>query len=55
MIGAFVARITVFDGAYAITPVILLALLAIVARVRRDRTARLVAALLRRPSPGSRG
>ncbi|MGW0700427.1 DoxX family protein [Streptomyces sp. NPDC002867] len=55
MIGAFVTQITVFDGQYAITPVIFFVLLAIVARVRRDRTARLVAIVLRRPSAGTRG
>ncbi|MFF8846905.1 DoxX family protein [Streptomyces sp. NPDC015127] len=55
MIGAFVTQITVFDGEYAITPVIFFVLLAVVACVRRDRTARLVATLLRRPSAGTRG
>ncbi|MFI2369537.1 DoxX family protein [Streptomyces sp. NPDC018833] len=55
MIGAFVTQITVFDGEYAITPVIFFVLLAIVARVRRGRTASLVAMVLRGPTTSTRG
>lgn len=43
MIGAFITQLTVFDGENALTPVIFLALFAVVAWVRRQRTAEFVA------------
>ncbi|MFE3253612.1 DoxX family protein [Streptomyces sp. NPDC059209] len=43
MIGAFITQLTVFDGENALTPVIFLALFAVVAWVRRQRTAECVA------------
>ncbi|TLQ46626.1 DoxX family protein [Streptomyces marianii] len=48
MAGAFVTQVTVFDGQYAFTPVLVALPLAVVARVRRHRNAELVALLLRR-------
>ncbi|MFD9866070.1 DoxX family protein [Streptomyces niveus] len=48
MIGAFITQMTVFDGENAATPVIFLALLAVVAWVRRHRTAEFVALARRR-------
>ncbi|WP_329032666.1 DoxX family protein [Streptomyces sp. NBC_01725] len=48
MIGAFITQLTVFDGENALTPVIFLALLAVVAWVRRRRTAEFVALVRRR-------
>ncbi|MEV7415638.1 DoxX family protein [Streptomyces sp. NPDC089919] len=41
--GALITQLTVFDGQNALTPVVFAVLLAVVARVRRDRTARLFA------------
>ncbi|WP_328401911.1 DoxX family protein [Streptomyces sp. NBC_00390] len=43
MIGAFLTQVVVFDGQYAVTPVVFFVLLAVVARVRRRRTAELFA------------
>lgn len=43
MAGAFVTQLTVFDGENALTPVVLAALLAVIAVVRRSRTAELLA------------
>jgi uncharacterized membrane protein YphA (DoxX/SURF4 family) len=48
MIGAFITQITVFDGQYAITPVILFAVFGVIAWVRRNHTAELVALVRRR-------
>ncbi|MEU0371775.1 DoxX family protein [Streptomyces sp. NPDC006283] len=48
MIGAFVTQLTAFDGQNALTPVIFLALLAVVAVVRRRHNAELIARLRRR-------
>ncbi|MFF7711994.1 DoxX family protein [Streptomyces sp. NPDC087659] len=48
MAGAFVTQVTVFDGQYALTPVLVALPLAVVARVRRHRNAELVALLRRR-------
>ncbi|MEV6649646.1 DoxX family protein [Streptomyces sp. NPDC051219] len=48
MIGAFVTQVTVFDGQYAITPLILIVPLALVAWTRRRHNAELVALLRRR-------
>ncbi len=48
MIGAFVTQLTVFDGQYAITPVILFLLFAGIAWVRRNHTADLVALVRKR-------
>lgn len=48
MIGAFVTQMTVFDGENAATPVIFLVLFAVVAWVRRQKTAELVALVRRR-------
>ncbi|MYS88206.1 MULTISPECIES: DoxX family protein [Streptomyces] len=42
MVGAFVARITVFDGQYAATPIILLVPLALIAWARRKHNADLL-------------
>ncbi|WP_262004413.1 DoxX family protein [Streptomyces sp. FIT100] len=43
MIGAFVTQVTVFGGEYWFTPLLVAIPLAVIARVRRDRTARLLA------------
>ncbi|MER5884370.1 DoxX family protein [Streptomyces sp. NPDC001941] len=43
--GALITQLTVFDGENALTPVVFAVLLAVVARVRRDRTAQLFALL----------
>ncbi|MFF3688589.1 DoxX family protein [Streptomyces sp. NPDC002187] len=43
MVGAFLTQVVVFDGQYAVTPVVFFVLLAVVARVRRRRTAELFA------------
>lgn len=43
MIGAFVVQLTSFDGENALTPLLLILPLALIARVRRNETARLVA------------
>lgn len=48
MIGAFITQVTVFDGQYAITPVILFLLFGGIAWVRRDHTAELVALVRKR-------
>lgn len=48
MIGAFITQMTVFDGENALTPMIFLALFAVIARVRRQQTAALVALVRRR-------
>lgn len=48
MAGAFVTQVTVFDGRYALTPVLVALPLAVVARVRGHRNAELAALLLRR-------
>ncbi|MER7818486.1 DoxX family protein [Streptomyces sp. NPDC096153] len=48
MAGALVTQVTVFDGQYALTPVLVALPLAVVARVRRHRNAELVALLRRR-------
>lgn len=48
MIGAFITQMTVFDGENALTPVIFLALFAVVAWVRRQKTVELVALVRRR-------
>lgn len=48
MVGAFITQIVVFDGQYAVTPVILLLPLALIAWARRDRTAELVRVVRRR-------
>lgn len=47
MTGAFITQLTVFDGQYAITPVVMIVPLALVAWGRRYQTARLYA-LVRR-------
>ncbi|MGW2559754.1 DoxX family protein [Streptomyces sp. NPDC001514] len=43
MIGAFTTQMTVFDGQYAITPVLVAIPLAVIAWTRRNRTAELFA------------
>ncbi|MEU3303840.1 DoxX family protein [Streptomyces sp. NPDC006678] len=48
MTGAFVTQLTVFDGQYAITPVLVALPLAAVARVRRHHNTELVALVRRR-------
>ncbi|MET7619597.1 DoxX family protein [Streptomyces sp. NPDC005408] len=48
MIGAFITQVTVFDGQYAITPVILFVIFAGIAWVRRNHTAELVALVRKR-------
>ncbi|MEU6983537.1 DoxX family protein [Streptomyces sp. NPDC046324] len=48
MAGAFVTQLTVFDGQYALTPVLFAVPLAVIAWTRRDRTAELLALILRR-------
>ncbi|MFE9095069.1 DoxX family protein [Streptomyces sp. NPDC007264] len=48
MVGAFVVQLTVFDGQYAATPLILIVPLAVIAWARRHRTADLVRLLRRR-------
>ncbi|MEU5227511.1 DoxX family protein [Streptomyces toyocaensis] len=48
MVGAFVVQMTVFDGAHAATPLVLLVPLLLVARVRRAHNADLLRLLLRR-------
>ncbi|MBB4929933.1 putative membrane protein YphA (DoxX/SURF4 family) [Lipingzhangella halophila] len=45
MVGAFVYQVTVFEGEFWFTPVILLVLFALIAWGRRDRTARLLTLL----------
>lgn len=47
MIGAFLYQVTVFDGEYAATPVIVAVVMAVIAWGRRDSFARLAAALAR--------
>jgi hypothetical protein len=42
MVGAFVVRLTVFDGQYAATPLILMIPLILIVWARRHRTADLV-------------
>ena len=48
MIGAFVTQMTVFDGKNALTPVIFFVLFAVVAWVRRQKNAELLALVSRR-------
>ncbi|WP_328679072.1 DoxX family protein [Streptomyces sp. NBC_00322] len=48
MIGAFITQVTVFDGQYAITPVILFVIFGGIAWVRRNHTAELVALVRKR-------
>ncbi|MEV7064045.1 DoxX family protein [Streptomyces collinus] len=48
MVGAFVVQISVFDGQYAATPVILIVPLTLIAWARRERNADLLRLLLRR-------
>ncbi|HET6355582.1 DoxX family protein [Streptomyces sp.] len=48
MIGAFITQVTVFDGQYAITPVILFVIFGGIAWVRRNHTAELVALIRKR-------
>ncbi|WP_455354284.1 DoxX family protein [Streptomyces sp. SYSU K217416] len=48
MIGAFVTQVTVFDGQYAITPLILIVPLALIAWTRRHHNAELIALAGRR-------
>ncbi|MEU7032245.1 DoxX family protein [Streptomyces sp. NPDC046237] len=48
MIGACITQLTVFDGQYALTPVLFAVPLAVIAWTRRDRTAELLALILRR-------
>jgi hypothetical protein len=48
MIGAFITQVTVFDGQYAITPVILFVVFGGIAWVRRNHTAELVALVRKR-------
>ncbi|WP_455361072.1 DoxX family protein [Streptomyces sp. SYSU K21746] len=48
MIGAFVTQVTVFDGQYAITPLILIVPLALIAWTRRHHNAELIALARRR-------
>lgn len=48
MIGAFITQMTVFDGEYAITPVIFFVIFGGIAWVRRDHTAELVALVRKR-------
>ena len=50
MIGAFITQVTVFDGQYAITPVILFVIFGGIAWVRRNHTAELVALVRDRKS-----
>ncbi|MEU9994910.1 DoxX family protein [Streptomyces sp. NPDC050848] len=49
MIGAFVTQLTVFDGQYALTPVLFAVPLAVIAWTRRHHNAELLARLRRRP------
>jgi hypothetical protein len=48
MIGAFVTQLTVFDGRYALTPVILFVVFGGIAWLRRHHTAELAAIVSRR-------
>ncbi|MGV9244087.1 DoxX family protein [Streptomyces sp. NPDC003710] len=48
MTGAFVVQLTVFDGQYAATPLILVVPLTVIAWARRDRTAELARLVRRR-------
>ncbi|MEU6365830.1 DoxX family protein [Streptomyces sp. NPDC046931] len=48
MAGAFVVQLTVFDGQYAATPLILIVPLTVIARARRHRTAELARLVRRR-------
>lgn len=48
MTGAFITQITVFDGQYAITPVILFVAFGGIAWVRRNHTAELIALVRKR-------
>jgi hypothetical protein len=48
MIGAFITQVTVFDGQYAIAPVILFVVFGGIAWVRRNHTAELVALVRKR-------
>ncbi|WP_406434633.1 DoxX family protein [Streptomyces sp. NBC_00631] len=48
MVGAFIVQLTVFHGQYAMTPLILIVPLALIARARREQNARLWALLGRR-------
>lgn len=48
MIGAFITQMTVFDGQYAITPLILFVVFGGIAWVRRNHTADLVALVRKR-------
>ncbi|MCX4582912.1 DoxX family protein [Streptomyces sp. NBC_01481] len=48
MIGAFITQVTVFDGQYAITPVILFVIFGGIAWVRRNHTAELLALVRKR-------
>jgi hypothetical protein len=48
MVGAFIVQLTVFDGQYAATPLILMVPLALIAWARRDRAADLVRLVRRR-------
>lgn len=48
MVGAFIVQLTLFDGQYAATPLILIVPLAVIAWARRHRTADLVRLVHRR-------
>ncbi|WP_055533919.1 DoxX family protein [Streptomyces graminilatus] len=48
MVGAFIVQVTVFDGQYAATPLILIVPLALIAWARRGHNAELLRLLLRR-------
>ncbi|MFI2349132.1 DoxX family protein [Streptomyces sp. NPDC019443] len=48
MIGAFITQVTVFDGQYAITPVILFVVFGGIAWVRRNHTAEFVTLVRKR-------
>ncbi|BCL31372.1 DoxX family protein [Streptomyces aurantiacus] len=48
MVGAFITQVTVFDGEYAATPLILIVPLALIAWARRGQAAELVGLIRRR-------
>ncbi|MEU7055623.1 DoxX family protein [Streptomyces sp. NPDC046197] len=48
MVGAFIVQLTVFDGQYAATPLILIVPLALIARARRGHNAELLRLVRRR-------
>lgn len=49
MVGAFIVQLTVFDGQYAATPLILIVPLALIAWVRRGQNVELLRLVRRRP------